>query len=205
MVSFRLDDVQSWWCEDIAETVMNLFISEGVPLNVGIIGEYLDQGGIGSYLLSIVDDPLIEMTSHSFKHESFNGQSYTWQYGDMEDANTIIMQVTTSSVNSFITPYNEYDDTTIAAALDNDMTVFSAECQWSLSEPNVVGYCKDDSLVVAPDIVRKGVNMLPAGAVLGGEGYWQDFLLDASLSEAINWVELQIGNSALRLVLLILV
>jgi hypothetical protein len=47
--------------------------------------------------------------------------------------------------------------------------------------------------VVAPDIVRGGVHMLPTGAVLGGIDYWTNFLLNASLAEAINWIELQIG------------
>jgi hypothetical protein len=48
---------------------------------------------------------------------------------------------------------------------------------------------------VAPDIVRNGVYMLPAGAVLGGKAYWEDSSLDASLAEAIKWIELQIGAS----------
>ena len=75
----------------------------------------------------------------------------------------------------------------------NGMNVFSAECVWSLDTPNTIEYCKDDVNVVAPHIVKKGVFMLPAGAVLGGVDYWEDFLLNASLAEAIDWIEAQIG------------
>jgi hypothetical protein len=44
--------------------------------------------------------------------------------------------------------------------------------------------------------------MLPAGAVLGGYGYWEDYVKDANLTEAITWIELQIemqGFSVVKL------
>lgn len=37
-VSFRLDDVQAWWCEEIVKNVVDEFLSKGVPLNLGLIG-----------------------------------------------------------------------------------------------------------------------------------------------------------------------
>jgi hypothetical protein len=37
-VSFRLDDVQAWWCEDIVKDIVDEFLSLGVPLNLGLIG-----------------------------------------------------------------------------------------------------------------------------------------------------------------------
>ena len=37
-VSFRLDDVQAWWCEEIVKDVVDEFLANSVPLNLGIIG-----------------------------------------------------------------------------------------------------------------------------------------------------------------------
>ena len=118
VVSFRLDDVQAWWCRDIQETIINVFLDEEIPLNLGIIGEELDiSTSVSEYLLSIADDPLIEMTSHSLMHNSFEGKSYDWQYNDMSTNNNMITAVTGVTVNSFIPPMNEYDNTTINVSL----------------------------------------------------------------------------------------
>ena len=38
-VSFRLDDVQAWWCEEIVKDVVDEFLAEGVPINLGLIGD----------------------------------------------------------------------------------------------------------------------------------------------------------------------
>jgi hypothetical protein len=45
-VSFRLDDVQAWWCEEIVKDIVDEFLSLGVPLNLGLIG---DGGKLGWY------------------------------------------------------------------------------------------------------------------------------------------------------------
>ena len=37
-VSFRLDDVQAWWCEEIVKNVVDEFLDKGVPINLGLIG-----------------------------------------------------------------------------------------------------------------------------------------------------------------------
>ena len=48
--------------------------------------------------------------------------------------------------------------------------------------------------MVAPDILWRGVNMLPAGAVLGDVDYWTDFSQPADTAIAIEWIERQIGK-----------
>jgi peptidoglycan/xylan/chitin deacetylase (PgdA/CDA1 family) len=194
-VSFRLDDVQAWWCIDIQRTVIDLFLAESIPVNLGIIGKNMNESThVSSYLLGLAGNPLVEMASHSFWHESFEGQSYAWQHDDMDANNNMISSVTTETPRAFIPPRNEFDDNTVLAATASGMHVFSGECTWSLLVPNKTSECKNISNVVAPDIVRDGVHMLPTGAVLGGIDYWTDFLLNASLAEAIHWVELQIGE-----------
>ena len=195
IVSFRLDEVQPFWCENITQTVIDVFLEEGVPLNVGIVGEDLDYGvTVDTYLNSLAGNSLIEMASNSFRFLTYKGKNYTWQHDDMETNNAMILEVTTEEPYSLIPPLNKFDSNTTLAARANGMRVLSAECSWSLTEDNTVRACKDESNVVAPDIVRDDMYMLPAGAVLGGEEYWNNFVMNASLSDAINWIELQIGG-----------
>ena len=196
VVSFRLDGVQAYWCESISQSVIDIFLSEGVPLNVGVIGRNLDTSvSIGSYLKGIADNSLVELSSNSFKYQSFEGKNLSWQSSDMEMNNEMIDTVTSVATSSFIPPMNEFDNVTVLAAKQNGLGVFSAECTWSLSVPHTPTSCDDSSRVVAPHIQSDiGVYMLPAGAVLGGLDYWQDFSLNASVEEASEWIELQIGK-----------
>ena len=56
-------------------------------------------------------------------------------------------------------------------------------------------HCPAGANVVAPNIDYNGVDMLPAGAVLGDEDYWIDFSRPADTALAIQWIERQIGMS----------
>mmetsp|Transcript_3488 Transcript_3488/g.5439 ORF Transcript_3488/g.5439 Transcript_3488/m.5439 type:complete len:1094 (+) Transcript_3488:90-3371(+) len=202
VVSFRLDDVQAYWCEDISKTIIDIFIEEEVELNIGIIGKYLDQSvNIASYLTDIASNPLLEMTSHSNQHQSFNGKTLSWQRSDLSSANSMIQDVTGKETISFITPYNTYDSTTPYAMLAEDMNIISAECAW-VPYTEIILYCPPGSNVVAPNIGWNGIYSLPAGAVLGSQAYWNDYSLEGSLSSAIGWIETQIANQGFSVVML---
>jgi peptidoglycan/xylan/chitin deacetylase (PgdA/CDA1 family) len=186
VVSFRLDDVQAWWCRDITETVIDIFLEEHVPINLGIIGVYLDQSPILTYLRSIVSNPLIEVASHSFQHLSYGGHNLSWQETDMHDASVMIKAATAKVPHAFIPPNNDYDEMTVTAMLENDITFMSAEC--------TTRFCEEGNDVVAPHLEWRGITMLPAGAVLGNTRYWNDYSLPANLTAAIHWVESQVGT-----------
>lgn len=57
-------------------------------------------------------------------------------------------------------------------------------------------YCPTGADVVAPNILWNGINMLPAGAVMGDEGYWTDYSRPANSALAIAWIERQIGEDS---------
>lgn len=187
VVSFRIDDIQAYWCSSIAQTVVDIFLEESVPLNLGIIGISLDESAsMGSYLSRVVDSPLIEVASHSFKHKSFGGHDYTWQESDLHQADTMIKKVTAKFPRGFIPPENDYDVETATAMLENNLTLMSAEC--------TSFFCPAGSDIVAPNLTWNGLTMLPAGAVLGNRKYWNDYSLPANLTQAIGWVENQLGE-----------
>ena len=201
VVSFRLDDVQALWCEDITETVIDFFLSENVPINVGLFGQNLDVSSwTQTYLRGLVGNPLVEMLSNGYRDASYVGKTFQWQFDDIWNSMEMIEGVTTAVPNSFIPPNNKFDENTPWAAKANDLTIFSAVCRWSLSVPNTTEYCPGNVDVVSPDLYQSGVFMLPAGAVLGGQDYWTDFSLDANLADAIKWIEHQICKFLMRLV-----
>jgi peptidoglycan/xylan/chitin deacetylase (PgdA/CDA1 family) len=196
-------EVKPWWCDNNSKAVIDLFLEEAVPVNVGIVGEDLHNAVLlDTYLRGLAGNPLVEMSSNSFIHQSYEHNTYEWQFNDMQLNDEMITNVTTEKATSFMPPWANYDDNTISAALANGMNVLSAECRWNLNSNGTTTHCKDKSKVVAPNIMRDGIYMLPAGAVLGGYGYWEDYVKDANLTEAITWIELQIemqGFSVVKL------
>jgi peptidoglycan/xylan/chitin deacetylase (PgdA/CDA1 family) len=195
-VIFRLDDVQAYWCEDIARTVIDTFLGLDIPVSLGIIGEHLDESvAMSSYLAGVASNPLIEMASHSNTHESFMGQSVAWQRNELKASADTITSVTGETPVSFITPYNEYDANTPVALLAESLAIMSASCVWDRVTYASI-YCLNGSDVVAPNIMWNGVYSLPAGAVLGGEAYWNDYQLPGSLADAAGWIGAQIGMSS---------
>lgn len=191
---FRLDDVQAWWCEDIARTVMDTFLAHNTPINVGIVGEYLDQSAaMSAYLASIVSDPLVEMTTHSHRHISFKGETVAWQQNDLQESVNMIASVTGTNPLSFITPYNEFDANTAVALAAVGLNVMSASCVWNRVTHTAIN-CPPGSNVVAPNLLWNGIYSLPAGAVLGNIDYWTNYQLPGSVAEASGWITEQIGK-----------
>jgi hypothetical protein len=194
-VIFRLDDVEAWWCEDIAKAVIDMFLSETVPVNLGIIGAHLNQSSsLVTYLHDLASNPLIEMTTHSQTHHSFDGESVPWQQDELKCSVDMIESVTGKRPTSFIAPLNEYDSNTPIAMQAEGISVMSASCVWDPVTYDPL-YCMDGSDVVAPDIMWNGVYSLPAGAVLGKEDYWTNYALPGAVVDAVGWIDAQIGKS----------
>lgn len=203
-VSFRLDDVQAWWCEEIVKDVVDEFLAQGVPINLGLIGNGgspLSSGGnIGTYLAGWATNPMIEMTSHSHTHVSYAANTLAFQMNDLKDGNDEMELVTGVRPTTFIPPLNEWNADTATAMISENMDIMSPSCVWNTG--GVPLYCPAGADVVAPDIEHNGVDMLPAGAVLGDADYWTDFSRPADSALAIEWIERQIANQGFSVVML---
>lgn len=185
IVSFRLDDVQAWWCKDVAEFVIDTFIEENVPVNIGVIGVDLDKSSMGTFLAGISSSPFVEIESKSYQNIPYGGKSVSWQEADLKSANDMITGVTSKFPLGFIPPGNEYDESTATAMLASGISTLSAQC--------TAQYCTMGSDVVAPNLTWNGLTMLPAGAVMGNVSYWRDGTQSTTLAAAIASVESQIG------------
>lgn len=203
VVIIRLDDVQGWYCDTLTQTVVDTVIGMNTSISVGLIGEYLDTDEvIDSYLLSVSKNSLVEIVSHSYSHIVYGGESLDWQESDLQSASSMIKKVTNASPVSFIPPENSYDENTRTALIENSMNLMSAQCTWNLEVPDTPITCNEGSQVVAPNIMWNGISMLPAGAVLGGMDYWEDFSKPASLDDAVAWIDAQITNQGFSVLML---
>jgi peptidoglycan/xylan/chitin deacetylase (PgdA/CDA1 family) len=208
VVMFRLDDVQSWWCEDMTKTVVDQFIAEGLPINLGIIAGLVDSDSMKSYLATLASNSLVEMTSHSMDHTTYAGRPLASQTADLQASATRIEELTGITPTAFIPPFNQYDGKIYQAIKDAGFSIMSAECAWWPKTHPDYGhpvYCPDGSNVVAPNVETNGIYSLPTGAVLGGEAYWTDYQQPADFDQAVGWIEAQIGTCITTIIIVIII
>jgi len=138
VIIIRDDDAQGYWTESLFENVTTTLMQSGIAQTIGLIpyGSY----GNGSYesfstdeylkafLLSIANNPLVEIALHGYAHED-----HEFLNMNLTEANTKIsagkqhiqteIGVTTTT---FIPPFHEYNNNTLQACIDNGYTVFSS-------------------------------------------------------------------------------
>lgn len=204
VVMIRMDDVTQGWCEHATKAVISAVLGTDTPLSLGLIAAELNADkNFSEYLYEISKNDLIDVTSHSFEHQSFDDKNLSWQENDLYRAQELISDVTQKTPHAFLVPYSEFDSNTIQAVADNeDLFVFSAQCVWNLQYENTKLYCPDPLDVVAPNTIVNGVHMLSAGAVLGDVTAFTDFFAPASFTDCVGWIEAQIANQGFSVLML---
>jgi hypothetical protein len=204
VVVIRIDDVVTYFCEEAGLVAINTVIDLKTPICVGIIANGLTADKtFAKSLNKIAQSEYVEIVSHSFLHNDYTGNTYDWQYADLEDAEAEIAKVTGLRPTTFIPPRNTYDETTIQAVKDfSDLNLMSAQCSWKRDGSGQKYFCNEGSDVVAPNITYENLYMLPTGAVMGDQGYFKNYLLPASLTDAVGWMEAQIANQGFSVLML---
>mmetsp|Transcript_4374 Transcript_4374/g.7465 ORF Transcript_4374/g.7465 Transcript_4374/m.7465 type:complete len:351 (-) Transcript_4374:119-1171(-) len=206
-VIIRLDDVTGGWCEEQSIAAMETAINLNTPINAGLIGVGLDTSELlVDYLGSIADNPLVEIVSHSYYHNSFEDKTLEYQVNDLKLLNDMANKLTNRIPMTFIPPRNEFDDNTILALQNNtDYHILSAQCNW-VPGTNTPEHCKSTETmnlnVVSPNIKVSDLYVLPTGAVLGDVAYWENYLLPASVENATAWIDAQIDNQGFGVLML---
>jgi hypothetical protein len=87
VVMFRLQNIQSYWCGNMIQTVVNEFLEKQVPLTLALVGHSYVVGTttyslrqdteLATYLDSIAPSRYIEMASHSYQYLSYAGRTVT--------------------------------------------------------------------------------------------------------------------------------
>ena len=131
-VSFRLDDIQDFWLNDIQIEVMEIFSSRELPLTVGVIGNRIgDDTKIISYLNQNIPKGKLEIANHGWDHEDFTQYNKTDQSYLMQKTNEKLKNLFGIYPNVFIPPLNSFNEDTTTVMLENGITHFSSEFDFS--------------------------------------------------------------------------
>lgn len=200
-VVWRIDDIQAWFCSSILDSVFEPFTSTNTPLSIGIIGTGLSgDPTVNSVLKSLENNPNIEFANHSFTHPSGGLPSLgglVQQQADLQQDQDMIKSVVNVSADTFIPPDNVYDDNTVQAMKNVNLTNMSAQCTWTA--PGVTALCPEGSDVTWPNLTWSNLISMPAGAVIDD---WSDFSKPASVDIAMAWADAQIKNQGFAVFML---
>jgi len=145
-VAFRLDDVQDFYLVQRQIEIIELFVSNGVPLSIGIIGSPLRFGNdyrIITYLRALIRDPTkdIEIVNHGLLHEDFATYSQQEQIDLLTESLANVKKILQiEDITTFIPPFNSFNDFTTIALRAAGFTHWSAQAETDLSRP----YCQSN-------------------------------------------------------------
>jgi len=130
-LAFRLDDIQCWWKEANAQSIINAFIRHNVPLTVGIVTGPTDAYDCYvSWLKPLYDNHtcLMELSSHSVSHVNMLPMPYEQQLYEVQYSKEKIERLFNTSIKLFFPPMNWWNNNTVAAVVAAGYTTFSPQC-----------------------------------------------------------------------------
>ncbi|MFB5630596.1 MAG: polysaccharide deacetylase family protein [Nitrosopumilaceae archaeon] len=131
-VAFRFDDVQDHWLNDVQIGVLDVFKSKNLPVTVGIIGDRIgNDEKIISYINSSMSNGSIEIANHGWQHEDFTTHDKKQQNFLIQKTNKKIQDLFGILPSVFIPPFNSYNENTTQVMLENGITHYSSEFDFS--------------------------------------------------------------------------
>ncbi|HVX03309.1 MAG TPA: polysaccharide deacetylase family protein [Nitrososphaera sp.] len=127
-VIFRLDDIQDAWITQVQSAVIDKFIERNEDLNLAII---MNDIGNDPVIVNKVKDSiatgLIEPTLHGWDHVDYTTLSLKNQQKTIEMANQKMEDLFGTKSETFVAPYNAYDENTLKALNKAGLKILSAE------------------------------------------------------------------------------
>lgn len=129
-VSFRLDDVQDYWLDNVQTKIIDTFHQKNASLTIGIIGNHIGQD------FKLVHDvktkvgktaPALEIANHGWNHEDFTQFSREQQGILMKNTNEKISRLFGVTPSAFIPPFDTINSDTLIAFFDNNFKYVSAD------------------------------------------------------------------------------
>lgn len=117
IVLLAIDDFQTWWLEDIQESVVQMHINNNIPATIGVIPSGIEDYEIGDIFSAKVKAwdsyANIEVSQHGYDHvDPMEGMSYPSQYTLVKRGKDLLNSVGISP-RSFIPPYGSADLNTV--------------------------------------------------------------------------------------------
>lgn len=165
-VIFRLDDIQSGFLEDTQLEIMRTFEARDVALTIGVITRSLVESPHSDALYSIMSNlgEKGEVACHSKTHPNFTSLSLDEQKEELSECRDKLMTLFPGKeINTFIPPYNEFNNDTLEAMREESYSILSSKST-NYSIPN--GSCYNEGGNFDEDDIVD----LPVGASTGGFG-----------------------------------
>ncbi len=134
-IIIRSDDIAPLWSTDNSIYLTEYIRSMSIPQTLGVI-PLSDQGTIKleddsklvSYLVSIKNDPLIEIGLHGLDHsiDEFQGIGQTVSFSKINDGKNVMKNAISVDPTTFLPPYFSYDEDTLYGARNAGIKIFSA-------------------------------------------------------------------------------
>ena len=164
-VIFRLDDIQSGYLEATQLKIMRTFEARDVALTIGVIGDYFDPPyscTVNSIMSNLGEKG--EVACHSMTHSNFTSLSLDEQKEELSECRDKLMTLFPGKeINTFIPPYNEFNNDTLEAMREESYSILSSKST-NYSIPN--GSCYNEGGNFDEDDIVD----LPVGASTGGFG-----------------------------------
>ncbi|MDH3677742.1 MAG: DUF2334 domain-containing protein [Nitrosopumilus sp.] len=126
-VSFRLDDVQDYWLNDVQLELIELFSKNNIPLTIGVI---IDSFGNDSKIVEVVKTQIknnnLEIANHGLNSTPFTVYDKQKQNDMLKKSSDKIFEKLNVSTTIFIPPGNRFNEDTKQALLENGYTHLSA-------------------------------------------------------------------------------
>jgi peptidoglycan/xylan/chitin deacetylase (PgdA/CDA1 family) len=126
-IVFRMDDVQDSFVDVSQVTAMNIFISKGQPLSLGLIMNYI---GNDSKILGKIEEGskrgLFELGLHGWDHINYTKLSDSEQRETLDMANKKMKRIFGNISQIFAPPYGYFNNNTLEAMNDLGISILSS-------------------------------------------------------------------------------
>jgi len=124
-VAFRFDDVQDFWLNNVQIKILQTFGDQQIPLTVGVVADAFGMDtGLVSYINEVSNNnpETFEIANHGTGSQDFTLLTKEEQSELIGETNVKIFETLGVTPKVFIPPFNNFNDDTISALLDNGMT-----------------------------------------------------------------------------------
>jgi peptidoglycan/xylan/chitin deacetylase (PgdA/CDA1 family)/3D (Asp-Asp-Asp) domain-containing protein len=126
-IIFRLDDVQDYSFQPGALAVMDLFLSKGLKLSLGLI---MNDIGNDSRIIEKIregsETGLFELALHGWNHVDYKSLSYEEQRNSLQLANEKMERLFGNKSATFFPPYGEFNNATIDATKNDSIRILGS-------------------------------------------------------------------------------
>ena len=163
-VSFRLDDVQDYWLNNIQLNLMDVFSQNKIPLTVGIIANsFGEDEKITEMVKSKLEKNEITIANHGLDSTPFTLFDKNKQDSMLKESTNKIFDDLGVSPKIFIPPQNRFNEDTKEILIENGFTHLSAS-KLSDSEPFPL---KNQQLYRFPELSTTGDYVPSQNRILG--------------------------------------